>query len=79
MAEFVEPVRASVLLRLEGRDETIQDGLNRSAVKRINVKGLDRRFGELWQDGKVVGVGNAVEDREVRLKSNPFRSVEVVL
>jgi hypothetical protein len=67
MSDIVDPVRAAVLLRLEGRHATCQDNTETPVLSRINVRGLDRRFGELWQDGRVIGVGSAVEDGKVSL------------
>ncbi len=54
----LDPVKASTLLDLErGR---ISQGLSAEATRTgIWIQGLDTRFRDVWQGGRVIGIGTA--------------------
>ncbi|OAG39257.1 hypothetical protein AYO21_06461 [Fonsecaea monophora] len=63
---LVEPVRASMLIDLEGasthpKDLRPQENPRASDVMGIRIEGLDRSFAALWLGGRVIGIGSAEE------------------
>ncbi|KAH0830931.1 hypothetical protein FOPE_02080 [Fonsecaea pedrosoi] len=73
---LVEPVRASMLIDLEGasthpKDLRPQENPRASDVMGIRIEGLDRSFAALWLGGRVIGIGSAEEQDGKSPRSKP--------
>ncbi|OAL35662.1 hypothetical protein AYO20_05043 [Fonsecaea nubica] len=73
---LVEPVRASMLIDLEGastqpKDLRPQESPHASEVRGIRIEGLDRSFAALWLGGRVIGIGSTEEQDGNSPRSKP--------
>ncbi|KIY00120.1 uncharacterized protein Z520_03805 [Fonsecaea multimorphosa CBS 102226] len=69
----VEPIRASMLLDVEGvgghpKDLKPQGLPPGNSTLNIQIEGLDRSFAALWRGGSVIGIGSIGEEEENSLR-----------
>ena len=83
MAYQIEPIRASTLLDLEGRDTS--EGSTTSTLPEARrtglwIRGLDTRFRALWRGGRVIGIGmtDDVEHTASQERVSPHTNVCIV-
>jgi len=65
-ADLLEPLRASMLLELEGGTDGQKPSLvesEKTTENGIRVRGLDTKFRSLWKGGRAIGIGTVLHDQ----------------